>query len=210
MDRRAATAVGASSRGADGALSIGAHAGKGQRRARLRLVGLILVFLIVFAMIAAGGYVLLHHRPKGKPSTGSKTSMSNMPSYFSSLNSQDKINYYIAQKNYTAAEAIYNGQLKAANTADARAQANIGLSGIYTTTQNYQSAYTYALKAYGNEVTEQTATAAAGAATNAGDKAGAVKYYQVAIGLLSKANLPSDQYDYDLRVLQADIQEVGQ
>jgi hypothetical protein len=209
--KQATAAVGASSSGGTGMMPAGMRPGSGPRRAKLKLLGLIVGVVVLLLAVGAGSYLLLH-KSSNKNSTTSVTATgtNKVPAYFSTLNSQEQVDYYLTQKNYTAAEDIYDGQLKVAKTADARAQANMGLCGIYTTEHAYQSAYQYALKAYGNEVTPQTATTAAGAAVNAGDKTAAATYYQTAINLLPKENLPSDQYAYNLRELQADLQEAGQ
>jgi hypothetical protein len=206
--RQATAAVGASSRGTENVLSVGAQAGRGQRRARIRLFGLVLGLILILVGIALVGAAMIH-RKSDKHVTAS-TSKSNLPSYFSSLNSGQQISYYMLHKDYAAVEDIYTGQLKTAKTADAQAQANLGLSSVCSIQQNNQAAYQYALKAYGDEATEQTAATVAAAAADAGDKTTATKYYQIAINLLPKENLPSDQYDYDLRVLQARMQEVNQ
>lgn len=170
-------------------------------RVRFKLAGLILGTVLLLAALSFGGYKLLHKNAAPVRTTSAKTP---------ALTSQDRVQSYLIQKNYAAAASIYNDQLKAAKTADQKAQANMGLCGVYTAEQNYPLAYQYALKAYTDEATEQTAVTAADAAKNAGNKADAAKYYQLAINLLPKENQSPDVQQYVLRQLQADLREVGQ
>jgi tetratricopeptide (TPR) repeat protein len=175
----------------------------------IRLWGILLLCVVVLGGAIGMVFHLKYVSDSNKGSTTS-TPENKVPVYFSTLNSQERVTYYVSQKNYAAATDIYNNQLTTAKTADDRAQANMGLCGVYTTEQDFQTAYQYALKAYNNEMTVQTATTAGGAAVNAGDKKAAAKYYQVAINLLPKENLPTDQYAYDLRELQAQLQGASQ
>ncbi len=156
--------------------------------------------------VGFGGYKLVHKNHTPNQTAGNNSSQAKS----TPVTSQEQVQTYLMQKNYAAAAAVYNNQLKTAKTADQKAQANMGLCGVYTAQQDYQTAYQYALKAYGNEATMQTAQTAAAAAKNAGNNQDAAKYYQAAIDLLQKANLSPDVHDYTLRVLQAHLKEVSQ
>jgi tetratricopeptide (TPR) repeat protein len=203
--KQAGAAAGAGSGSDGGAVSAGLRPSGGPRRAKFKLAGLLVGTVVLLAALSFGGYKLLHKAPANQV-TVTNTSSASTPK----LNSQEQVTAYLDQKNYAAAAAIYTNQLKTATTADAKAQANMGLCGVYTAKQDYATAYQYALKAYGDETTVQTAETAAGAAKNAGNTADAVKYYQAAINLVPKENVSSDVRDYTLRVLQAHLQEVSQ
>lgn len=203
--KQAGAATGVGSGGNVGAPPNGMRAEAGLRRAKLKLAGVIAAVVVVLAGLGIGAYALLRKTSTVKPAVITNDN-SKAPSQFSAYTADQKAQYYLGQKNYPAAEAVYKDELKTAKTDADKSQVYISLATVGLNMSDYAQAYQYALQADGLAHSYQTASLAAYAAQQNGDKQNAAKYYQLAIDRLDKNTAG---YNYILSGLQDSLKEVS-
>lgn len=184
--------------------------GKQHRRysPHIRMWGIAVFCLVILSSV---GWLVYGHMHTNKPSLGHTVSSSNvqqgnkLPDGFTNFTPDQKAEYYLGIKNYTAAHNVYESELEAAMTPTDKANVYISLGGTAINAKDYKQAYQYGLQADAIAPSYPTAQFTAYAARMAGDEKDATKYYQLAIDRLPSMNLSPSNYSYTLGELQRSL-----